>query len=156
MLIQLTLAAVMAVVMAFVHLVGLAILTRILRFRARILRGFRILPLALLYGATVGTFVIHAVEIWLYAILYLRLDAFDQFEQALYFSVVTYSTLGYGDLLMPHQWRVLGASEAPVGIIMLGWSTAFLISLLSRLKLVGEDWLAPSGDDPSSTSRVKP
>jgi voltage-gated potassium channel len=156
MLIQLILATAMAVLAAFVHLVGLAILMRVLRFRARLFRGRRIMPLALLYAATVGAFVIHALEIWLYAFLYLKLDAFSQFEQALYFSVVTYSTLGYGDLLMPHEWRILGATEAPVGVIMLGWSTAFLISLLVRLRLVEDDWLAPAGDDPNPTSKGKP
>jgi hypothetical protein len=94
-------------------------------------------------AATIGIFAIHTLEIWLYALLYLQLGTFGVFEQALYFSTVTYATIGYGDLLMPHQWRILGAIEGAAGIIMLGWSTAFLVSLLSQLKLVGHDWLAP-------------
>ena len=69
------------------------------------------------------------------------LGTFADFEQALYFSTVTYATIGYGDLLMPHEWRILGAIGG-WGIIMLGWSTAFLVSLLSQLKLLGHDWLA--------------
>jgi len=55
---------------------------------------------------------------------------------------VTYASIGYGDVLMPHKWRIFGAIEGAVGIIMLGWSTAYLVSLLSRLKLVGHDWLS--------------
>jgi hypothetical protein len=44
---------------------------------------------------------------------------------------------------MPHQWRILGAIEGAAGIIMLGWSTAFVVSLMTQLKLLGHDWLAP-------------
>lgn len=141
MLTEWILATAMAVFMAFFHLVCLAILVRVLRFRERLFRTLRIMPLTLLVAATVGIVVIHALEIWLYALLYLRLHALGQLEQALYFSIVTYSTVGYGDIVLPHQWRILGATEAPVGVIMLGWSTAFLISLLSQIRLLGEDWL---------------
>lgn len=143
MLTEWILATAMAVFMAFFHLVCLAILVRVLRFRERLLRTLRIMPLTLLVAATVGIVIIHALEIWLYALLYLRLVALEQLESALYFSIVTYSTVGYGDIVLPHQWRILGATEAPVGVIMLGWSTAFLISLLSQIRLLGEDWLAP-------------
>ncbi|HLO21444.1 MAG TPA: ion channel [Sphingomicrobium sp.] len=142
MLVQLILATAMAIMTVLIHLFGLAILMRTLRSHIRILRKLTIMPMTLLLGATVGIIAIHTVEIWLYALLYLQLDAFSHFEQALYFSTVTYATLGYGDLVMPHQWRILGAIEGAVGIIMLGWSTAFLVSLLSQLKLFGHDWLA--------------
>lgn len=83
----------------------------------------------------------------MFAILYLQLGAFGHFEQALYFSTITYATIGYGDLVMVHQWRILGGIEGAAGVIMLGWSTAFLISLLSQLKLLGHDWLAHEKSD---------
>jgi hypothetical protein len=44
---------------------------------------------------------------------------------------------------MPYGWRVLGAIEGATGIIMFGWSTAFLVSLLAKLNLLRHDWLAP-------------
>ena len=143
MLTEWTLATAMAVFMAFFHLICLAILVRVLRFRERLFRTLRIMPLTLLVAVTVGLVVIHALEIWLYAFLYIRVHALADLEQALYFSIVTYSTVGYGDIVLPRQWRILGATEAPVGVIMLGWSTAFLISLLSQIRLLGADWLAP-------------
>lgn len=146
MLVQLSLATLMVVITALIHLFGLAILMRLLRSHSRILRKHRIMPLTLLLAATTGIVAIHTVEIWMYAGVYLLLHAFSSFEQALYFSTVTYATIGYGDLVMPHQWRILGAIEGASGIIMLGWSTAFLISLLSQLKLLGHDWLAPEPD----------
>jgi voltage-gated potassium channel len=142
---QLVLASAMVVVTVLVHLSGLAFLVRLLRSHSRILRRLRLLPLTLLLVATLGIIAIHTVEIWLYAALYLELHAFGDFEEALYFSTVTYASIGYGDVLMPHNWRILGAIEGAVGIIMLGWSTAFLVSLLSQLKLFGHDWLMPEG-----------
>ena len=143
MLVQLIIATTMVVTTVLIHLFGLAILMRVLRSHTRIFRKLTIMPLTLLLAATVGIIAIHTVEIWLYALLYLQLDAFSHFEQALYFSTVTYATIGYGDVVMAHQWRILGAIEGAVGIIMLGWSTAFLVSLLSQLKVLGHDWLAP-------------
>jgi voltage-gated potassium channel len=141
MVVQLTLATLMVVVTVLVHLFGLAVLMRILRSHTRIFRTLSIMPLTLLLAATTGIIAIHTVEIWMYAALYLQLGAFGHFEEALYFSTVTYATIGYGDVLMPHQWRILGAIEGAAGIIMLGWSTAFLISLLTQMKLIGHDWL---------------
>ena len=142
MLIQLALATVMVTATALVHLVGLAILTRMLRSHSRIFRRLRLMPLTLLLGATIGIIAIHSVEIWLYALLYTGIGAFHHFEEALYFSTFTYAAIGYGDVLMPHDWRILGAIEGAVGIIMLGWSTAYLVSLLTQLKLLGHDWLS--------------
>jgi voltage-gated potassium channel Kch len=132
----------MVAVIVAVHLTGLALLVRVLRSHSRLLRKLRIMPLTLLMAATVGIIGIHTLEIWLYAALYLEVHALNGFEQALYFSTVTYSTIGYGDVLMPRDWRILGAIEGAVGIIMLGWSTAFLVSLLTRLKVIGHDWLS--------------
>lgn len=147
MLLQLTLATAMVAITVLVHLTGLAILMRVLRSHTRIFRELAIMPLTLLLAATIGIIAIHTLEIWMFAALYLQLNAFGHFEQALYFSTVTYATIGYGDVVMPHQWRILGAIEGAAGIILLGWSTAFLVSLLTQLKLLGHDWLAaePSG-----------
>lgn len=147
MLKQLLLATVMVVITVSVHLIGLALLMRLLRSHTRLFRRLQIMPLTLLLVATIGIFAIHTVEIWLFAALYLQLHAFSHFEEALYFSTVSYASIGYGDVLMPHDWRILGAIEGAAGIIMLGWSTAFLVSLLTQLKLLGHDWLSPRGKE---------
>jgi len=141
---QLALASVMVMVTVLVHLVGLAVLLRLLRSHSRVFAPLRIMPLTLLLGASIGIFAIHTVEIWLYAALYLALGAFHEFEVSLYFSTVTYASVGYGDVLLPRDWRILGAIEGATGIIMLGWSTAFLVSILARLKMFGHDWLRPA------------
>ena len=69
------------------------------------------MPLTLLLAASIGIFAIHTVEIWTYAALYLALGNFGHFEESLYYSTVTYASIGYGDVLMPQPWRILGAIE---------------------------------------------
>lgn len=152
MLIQLFLATIMSLVTSVIHLTGLALLVRLLRSHHRLVRPIRGAPVAILMIATVTIFAIHTAEIWLYALLYVLLGALGNFEVALYFSTVTYSSVGYGDVLLGHDWRILGAIEGATGILMIGWSTAFLVSMLGQLKLLTHDWLtAEAGQSPTRT-----
>lgn len=143
MLSQLLLATFMVIVTATIHILGLAILTRVLRSHSQLMRRLRILPLTVLLIASIGIVAIHTVEIWMWAAMYLELQTLRNFEEALYFSTVTYASIGYGDLLLPHHWRIFGAIEGAAGIIMLGLSTAYLATLLTRVKLFAHDWLTP-------------
>ena len=143
MQIQLLLATTMSLVTVAIHLTGLAFLVRILRSHHRLVRPLKRAPVAILLTATIMIFGIHAAEIWLYALLYILLGAIDSFEVALYFSTSTYSSVGYGDVVLGEDWRILGAIEGATGLIMIGWSTAFLVSLLGQLKLLTHDWLTP-------------
>ena len=144
MLTQLASATAMVFVTVFDHLIGLALLVRLLRSHYRRFHSARVRPFSLLFLAAIGLVAVHTVEIWLYAVLYLALGAAGHFEEALYFSTVTYATIGYGDVVLPHRWRILGATEGAAGIIMLGWSTAFLVSLLTQLHLLSQDWFSPA------------
>jgi hypothetical protein len=58
-------------------------------------------------------------------------------QSALYFSAVTYTTTGYGDLVLSKEWRLVGAVEALTGILMCGWSTGFFFAVVSRLYTEG-------------------
>jgi hypothetical protein len=60
---------------------------------------------------------------------------------------VTFTTLGYGDIVLEGNWRLFGAIEAGNGLILFGWSTAFLLSVTSRLRLLEHDWLEKTGTD---------
>jgi len=138
---ELILATIMVLMMILTHLAGLAIITRLLRSHSRMMRRVRLLPFTILLGASMGLIATHTIEIWLYAAVYLGLGVFRSFEQALYFSTVTYSSIGYGDLVLPRQWRIFGAIEGPAGIMMIGLSTAYFVSLLTQLRLISHDWL---------------
>lgn len=71
------------------------------------------------------------VEIWLWALLYLLIGAHTHLETALYFSTTTFTTAGFGDVVMPSQWRLLSGIEATNGFLLFGWATAFIFEIVS-------------------------
>jgi len=75
----------------------------------------------------------HTVEIWLWAGVYYRVGAFSDFEAAFYFATVTYTTLGYGDLVLGPGMRVFATFGAITGLLTFGISTAMLIGLVGQL-----------------------
>jgi len=83
-------------------------------------------------------FIVTVFEALLWALVYWGKGAIDTFEQAMYFSMVTYTTLGYGDIVLDQQWRLLSSFEAANGIIMFGWTTSIVIAYVQRLYLPNE------------------
>ncbi|MDT0583370.1 ion channel [Brumicola blandensis] len=71
---------------------------------------------------------------WVWALMFLQLDVLTTLESALYFSIVTFTTLGYGDLILTDSWRILGSLCAVNGLILVGLNTAFLVEALSRIR----------------------
>ena len=77
--------------------------------------------------------LLHLIEITTWAFFYERKAGMDDLQSALYFSAVTYTTTGYGDVVLPQEWRLVGAIESLTGILMCGWSTGFFVAIVSRL-----------------------
>lgn len=77
--------------------------------------------------------VIHLVEIAVWALFFSWQKCLPDVESAFYFSGVTYTTVGYGDFVLPKEWRLFGPVEGLTGILMCGLSTAFLFATLSRV-----------------------
>jgi hypothetical protein len=75
----------------------------------------------------------HLIEITVWALLYVGLRAMPDLQSALYFSASTYTTTGYGDLVLPIEWRLIGGVEALTGILMCGWSTGFFFAVVSQM-----------------------
>ncbi|MBB5686663.1 potassium channel family protein [Sphingobium boeckii] len=135
---QLGLATLIVASTVLIHLVGLAALLAIMRHHRHAtsrMAAAMINATAILLSAF-GLFGLHSIEIWAWAGVYRWLDVFPDLEQALYFSTSTYVTIGYGDLVLPRGFRILGAIEGASGIILIGWSTAFFFSIVDRLKLL--------------------
>ena len=84
-------------------------------------------------STTLLLLALHAIYIWLWALFYLLLGEFSSLERALYFSSVTYSTLGYGDVTLSEDWQLLSGFEAINGLIMFGTSAAFLFAVFGML-----------------------
>ncbi len=133
---ELLIAAGMVVLTVLVHLAGLSILIRVTALH---LRRFTLwLPLDRVVvpaGMVLGIFMIHGVEIWAYALLYHLAGITEDIGDALYLSAGAYSTTGWVDVHLAAGWRVLVSLEAVNGLIMLGWSTAFLFQNLHRLMI---------------------
>ncbi len=72
-------------------------------------------------------FIVSLVEAIAWSVPYLWVDAIEGIEKTIYFSMVTYTTLGYGDVTLLEQWRLLASFEAANGIIMFGWTTAIVM-----------------------------
>ena len=140
---NLALATFMVGLTVSIHLGGLLGLLWILLDRAHRLRPHesRAGQLAVILLVVLGLVAIHTIEIWLYGFAFWAIGAVRDFESALYFSTVTFTTLGYGDIVLDGKWRLFGAIEAGNGLILFGWSTAFLLSVMSRLRMLEHDWL---------------
>ncbi len=86
-------------------------------------------------------FYVSLLEVLLWALAYLWLNAIEGFEKALYFSMVTFTTLGYGEIVLSERWRLLASFEAANGILMFGWSTAIVIFAVQHIYIKKEEGL---------------
>jgi Ion channel len=75
-----------------------------------------------------------SAQVWVWSLLFLRLGLFDGTEPALYFTLQAFATLGFGDLPLPQEWRLLSGMVAANGFLVFGFSTAFLFEIISRLR----------------------
>ncbi len=98
--------------------------------------------LLLLVASVVWILVIATAGVWLWALAMLWLDLFVTLEAAVYFALVAFTTLGFGDLLLPDQWRLLSGMAAINGLMMIGLQTAFLIEVVRvvRQSQATQDW----------------
>ena len=78
-------------------------------------------------------FFVTILEALIWMVCYLKFGVIESFEEALYFSMVTFTTLGYGDIVLDENWRLLSSMQAVNGSIILGWSTAMLISTIQKM-----------------------
>jgi len=134
-IIQLTLGAALVVLSAVMHIVALDLIAQ--RIRSVTLRHAvplrASIRLPLLMFATLSTFLSHVLQIWIWAGVYLVLGEFHALEPALYFSTVVFTTLGFGDIVVSPEWRLMAACEAAAGMMLFGLSTAFLFEVLREI-----------------------
>lgn len=92
-------------------------------------------PLRIVISTAIVLITLHLIEILVWALAYVLVlpgDELATMESALYFSAVTFTTLGYGDITLSSDWRLLSGFEAIDGILLIGWTTAFLFAILQR------------------------
>lgn len=87
----------------------------------------------LLVRVVYGLLLLHLLQITVWAAFYQLDGCFPDFATSFYYSATSYSTVGYGDVVLAHDWRILGAVEAVTGVIMFGWSTGVLFTIVHHL-----------------------
>jgi voltage-gated potassium channel len=127
-------AARMVIVTLWLQSAGLAVLIHWVR-RALASDAHRPGPFrsaVLVVRLTAAVIVLHGVLILLWASCYRRL-CFPSWESALYFSARSYATVGYGDIVLPSNWHMLGPLESIIGVLMCGISVSVVIATITRL-----------------------
>jgi hypothetical protein len=117
----------------------------VLRLTSMHLRDLPVPPRFRILGVVVAAFFAHTVEVWLYGLVYWVLgDRFGLgaihaveggavgFEECLYFSAITYSTAGFGDLYPLGHLRLISGAEALNGLLLVGWSASFTYLTMER------------------------
>lgn len=138
MLLHLAVATIMVIITVIIHGGGMVILGRVLRGEAVEERAHHVPALSarsLLFTLLVvaALFVLHGVEIWLYAFAYQLIGAIPNLETAVYFSTISYAGIGFDDRYIDPAWRLVAGIEGINGLLLLGWSTAFFVTMVSRL-----------------------
>ena len=130
---KILIACVLVAITVAVHAVGLAVLLRAL-MRSHALPPTRFWPITwLLIRVTWSLILIHLAEITVWGMFYFWQNCLPDAESAFYFAGVTYTTVGYGDLVLPKPWRMLGPVEGLTGILMCGLSTGFFFAVVSKV-----------------------
>lgn len=95
----------------------------------------RLKLLALLCGSVLWILVTITLGVFLWAGTFVLLDVFPTAEEAVYFALVAYTTLGFGDLLLAEEWRLLGGMAAANGFLTFGFITAALVNIMQQIRL---------------------
>jgi voltage-gated potassium channel len=135
MLTELSLAALIVAVCLFLHVAGVLTMAEwLLQHREYLERkNAKMRYASLLIVLFSGVMFLHVTETTLWAAFYYTQALFSDFETSLYFSLTSYTTIGYGDVLLPQKWRLLGAIEGVSGVLLCGVSTAFIFAVISAV-----------------------
>jgi type III secretory pathway component EscU len=134
MILNMAIAALLMAVTTAIHASGMLLVVRTVlskdpqtRYHKKLMHLFSVAGVVLLM------FLVSVIEVLVWSATYLWLGALEGLEQATYFSMVTFTTLGYGEIVLDEQWRLLASFQAANGIIMFGWTTAIVLATVQRI-----------------------
>ena len=130
---QILIGTSMVVVSVVFHVTALVYLVQILTQLTKSTRVAKAGSVFFLSISVLFIVLVHTVEAWGWAVVYHALGEFTELEQSLYFSVVTSTSLGYGDITLSDHWRLLSSFEAMGGMILFGVTIAFLFEIVRPL-----------------------
>lgn len=132
---QIAVGSVILAICSGLHVAVLATTVRVLRAERPWLRKLSSGPksLAMLSTGFAAVVLAHTIQVWIWAFSLLAVGALHTFESAIYFSLVTSTTVGYGDLTLGQDFRIFGAFAGVTGLLTFGLSAAILVGLFERL-----------------------
>jgi hypothetical protein len=134
MLFNLTLAVILITLTTFLHIAATLLFKNLSRvYQQHTHHKLLKHPFQMLTFVMVILFVTTFLQVFLWAACYLMIGAIEGIEPAIYFSMATFTTVGYGDITLGAEWRVLSACEAVAGLIMFGWSSAIVVLTVQAL-----------------------
>jgi len=134
MLLNIAIGALLVLLTTAIHAEGMLFLLHMKRMQERDLHHYPRRKKIYLVGLVIILLLLVSVaEMALWAVAYLKIGAIEGMEAALYFSMVTFTTLGYGDITLSEQWRLLASFEAATGIIMFGWTIGLVVATVQRV-----------------------
>ena len=135
MLSELLIALGIVAICVVIHVGGIAVFAQYLLGRFPQLEGLETISRQALLLIVVFAVVIslHLIETAIWATFYYLYGLFESYEIALYFSLGTYSTIGYGDVVLRDRWRLLGGIEGISGVLLCGLSGAFIFAVVNAL-----------------------
>ena len=141
MLTQILIGCALIIVTVLLHALGMSVSLRFLKRAIEMELDMASLWVRALVITAVVLILLAATlfEAGVWAATYSALGAISDLEEALYFSMVTYTTLGYGDVVLDEQWRLLASIEAANGLIIFAWSTALIVLALGRISRLIRD-----------------
>ncbi len=134
MLENLAAGAILAALTIAIHGIGLLGISFVLRravtrFRPHRNHSGTILAMV---ATVLCLFALHSVEIWVWALAYLAVGALPNLADALFFSTLSFSTLGAEEVSAAPEWQLFGSIEGVNGFLLIGWSTAYLMPAWTR------------------------
>lgn len=133
MLLVIFIALGLIIITTAIHAGGMSLGLNMMKERKQTMKqGFARTKIYWISAIVLLMFLVSVAEAFIWALVYLALNAIEGLEQAFYFSMVTFTTLGYGDIVLQERWRLLASFEAGTGIIMFGWTTAIVIAAVQH------------------------
>lgn len=95
--------------------------------------GFKLFTVVVL--TSLWALIMVGFGVWLWASAFMALDIFASWDRAVYFSLETFTTLGFGDVVVPTEWRIMGGMAAANGLLNFGLITAVMMEGVRDLRL---------------------
>tara|TARA_X000001036_G_scaffold176644_2_gene167210 strand:- start:3832 stop:4281 length:450 start_codon:yes stop_codon:yes gene_type:complete len=132
---QLILSTVLLIIAVVIHALILDFTIRFLKKHGPdiFIRTRQMWRASMLLIGVLSVFGSHIIQIWIWAVFYYFFTEINIFEDALYFSTSTYTTVGFGDVVLDEKWRLISSFQSANGFILFGWSTAFIFELMTQL-----------------------